>query len=122
MKPDGMTFLDEEATVPQLLRAVADNHRQRFAYGARREGGGMYQRNGLTWTEEPGSEGSVHILFPRLSRAAAGLELDRLLAYCRERRPLRAVSCWTLLPSRPPDLGARLVARGFEWGWQPHWM
>jgi GNAT superfamily N-acetyltransferase len=50
------------------------------------------------------------------------MELDRLLAYCRERRPLRAVSCWTLLPSRPPDLGARLVARGFEWGWQPHWM
>jgi hypothetical protein len=20
------------------------------------------------------------------------------------------------------ELAARLVARGFEWGWQPHWM
>ena len=115
------TYL-EEATIPQLLRAVADNHRQCFAYNARRAGGAIHRQNGLTWTEAPGAEGQVEILFPHLSPAAASAELDRLLAYCRERRPLRSVSCWTLLPSRPLDLGARLVARGFEWGWQPHWM
>jgi predicted N-acetyltransferase YhbS len=26
------------------------------------------------------------------------------------------------LPTHPRDLGVRLAARGFEWGWQPHWM
>src|SRR5205085_7713333 len=102
--------------------AVADNHRQFIGHGARRAGGAIHRRNGLTWTDSPGAEGRVEILFPRLSRAAAGVELDRLLAFCRERRPLREVSCWSLLPTRPADLGARLVARGFEWGWQPHWM
>jgi GNAT superfamily N-acetyltransferase len=115
-------YLEAGAAVPQLLRAVADNHRQCFAYNARRAGGALHRQNGLTWTDAPGAEGRVEILFPRLSPAAASAELDRLLAYCRERRPLRSVSCWTLLPSRPADLGARLVARGFEWGWQPHWM
>jgi GNAT superfamily N-acetyltransferase len=30
------------------------------------------------------------------------------------------MSCWSLAEDRA--LGALLVARGFEWGWQPHWM
>jgi GNAT superfamily N-acetyltransferase len=33
---------------------------------------------------------------------------------------LRAMSCWALREDR--RLGTLLVARGFEWGWQPHWM
>jgi ribosomal protein S18 acetylase RimI-like enzyme len=116
-------FLDQAAD-SRLLSAVADNHRQYFTYRARRAGGDIHRRNGLTWTEAPGPEGEAHLLFPRLSRATAGDELDQLLAQIREGRPLRSLSCWTLLPSRPyqADLGARLVARGFEWGWQPHWM
>ena len=31
-------------------------------------------------------------------------------------------SCWSSLPTRPPDLHARLLALGFEEGWQAHWM
>jgi ribosomal protein S18 acetylase RimI-like enzyme len=30
------------------------------------------------------------------------------------------MSCWSL--DDDAALGAELVARGFEWGWQPHWM
>jgi GNAT superfamily N-acetyltransferase len=30
------------------------------------------------------------------------------------------MACWSLDVDRA--LGARLLARGFEWGWQPHWM
>jgi predicted N-acetyltransferase YhbS len=44
------------------------------------------------------------------------------MGFCRTHQPLRHVACWSLEPPQPRDLGARLVARGFEWGWQPHWM
>jgi GNAT superfamily N-acetyltransferase len=33
---------------------------------------------------------------------------------------LRAEGVWSL--RRDDALGVRLVARGFEWGWRPHWM
>jgi len=35
-------------------------------------------------------------------------------------RECRSVGCWSL--SADPALGTRLVARGFGWGWRPHWM
>jgi GNAT superfamily N-acetyltransferase len=31
-------------------------------------------------------------------------------------------SCWSLLPTSPPDLGKRLERVGFREGWQAHWM
>ena len=117
-----LTFLEDDATVAQLLRAIVVNHRQFMIHGARRAGGTVLRENGVLCANTPGADGGVEILFPYLSRATASETLDRIVQYCRDRRPLRSVSCWSLLPSRPPDLGARLVARGFEWGWQPHWM
>jgi GNAT superfamily N-acetyltransferase len=33
---------------------------------------------------------------------------------------LPTMACWSLAPD--DALGVRLLARGFEWGWQPHWM
>jgi hypothetical protein len=33
---------------------------------------------------------------------------------------LRTVSCWSL--DEDEALGTLLIARGFEWGWQPWWM
>jgi GNAT superfamily N-acetyltransferase len=62
------------------------------------------------------------IAFPRLTAASAGARLDAVMEECRQRRPLRMVGCWSLLPSEPPELGALLFARGFQGGWQPHWM
>jgi GNAT superfamily N-acetyltransferase len=62
----------------------------------------------------------VTIAFPkRLSGAA----VDRFLAAARARGEQRSLACWSLdeLPGCR-RLGARLLARGFEWGWQPHWM
>ena len=34
--------------------------------------------------------------------------------------PEDTTAVWSL--GRDDDLGVRLVARGFEWGWRPHWM
>jgi GNAT superfamily N-acetyltransferase len=116
-----LTFLQPNPTREQLLRAVAENHRQWFTYGARTAGGEIRRENGAPWIYTPGTNGEVVIPFPRLKSATAGAQLDRILEECR-RRPLRQVSCWSMTPPRPRDLGARLLARGFEWGWQPHWM
>ena len=70
---------------------------------------------------DPDAPGEVILAFPHLDAAAAGATLDAALSDARQ-KPVRQVACWSLLPTQPPDLAARLVARGFQWGWQPHWM
>jgi GNAT superfamily N-acetyltransferase len=115
-------FLQEHPPPDALRRASAWNHRQMWIHGARLRGGEVRHENGATWIFTPGSPGEVQIAFPRVTRAAAGEQLDAIVEYCRDHRPLRHVACWSLEPSRPGDLGVRLLARGFEWGWQPHWM
>jgi ribosomal protein S18 acetylase RimI-like enzyme len=47
------------------------------------------------------------------------LDVDALMAEIRARE-CRGVGCWSL--SADAALGTRLVARGFGWGWRPHWM
>jgi GNAT superfamily N-acetyltransferase len=94
-----------------LLRATAANHRAWFRRHARLAGGRVERHGGLelVLTGDAGT-----IAFPR--------ERDRL----RERLDdvmglgLRSMSFWALDEDR--RLGTLLVARGFEWGWQPHWM
>lgn len=114
-------FLGPGATAAQLVRATARNHAAWMAEGARASGGEVCRASGAVWACTPGPSGAVDIPFPRLSAAAADATLDAILADCRRRAPTQ-VGCWALTPTRPPDLGARLMARGFEWGWQPHWM
>ena len=53
-------------------------------------------------------------LFPE-----AAPDPDALLEAIRT-RDCRSVGYWSLGPD--DELGARLVARGWRWGWQPHWM
>jgi len=113
-----LRFLAPGATPQQLVRAVAANHRDWFLAGARVMGAEVFRERGVIWMA---GAGEVIIAFPRLDSASASATLDRIVQACRERRP-RAVSCWARTPTQPRDLGARLVARGFEWGWQPHWM
>jgi len=116
-----LRFLGPEATAAQLVRATAANHRARMTEGARASGGEVCRENGAVWVCTPGPSGGADIPFPRLTKATAGATLDVIVADRRRRAP-KQVGCWALTPTRPPDLGARLMARGFEWGWQPHWM
>jgi ribosomal protein S18 acetylase RimI-like enzyme len=110
-----------EATDRQLVLACADNHRQWMCGLARAAGGEVARVGGATLAYTPPPVAEVFVTFPRLPAADAGARLDAVLAYCRA-RPLSQAGCWSLLPATPRDLGARLLARGFEWGWQPHWM
>jgi GNAT superfamily N-acetyltransferase len=62
------------------------------------------------------------ILFPQLAEANAGERLDAVVRYYLDRMPRNLVGCWSLLPTQPADLDIRLLARGFQPGWQPCWM
>lgn len=114
-------FLGPEATAAQLGRATAANHVAWMNESAWAAGGEVCRMGGAAWACAPRPGGGIDIPFPRLPAARAGATLDVIVADCRRRAPER-VGCWALTPTRPADLGARLMARGFEWGWQPHWM
>jgi GNAT superfamily N-acetyltransferase len=91
---------------------MASNHRAWFRRQAGVRGGRVERVGGLHIVVA-GRFGTI--AFP--SGRAVGLreQLDDAMAL-----GLGAMSCWALREDR--RLGTLLVARGFEWGWQPHWM
>lgn len=97
--------VDDEA----LREAVADNHRDWMARSAVAAGADAVTVGDATLylTDEAS-------LFPR-----AAPDPDELLEAIRG-RDCRSVGYWSL--GADNALGARLVARGFRWGWRPHWM
>jgi ribosomal protein S18 acetylase RimI-like enzyme len=94
-----------------LIRAAAANHRSWFRRLAGARGGGRVERAG--GIDLILDDRSATIAFPRSRRIEAAVARIRELG-------ATGASCWTEGPDR--DLGTRLVARGFGWGWQPHWM
>src|SRR5689334_15286585 len=105
--PDSeLTVLEEGATQDQLLQAVAANHEGWMILGARVAGGEVHHETGATWVYTPGWNQEVAIPFPRLTSASAGAQLDEIVRCCRRHPALRQVSCWSLEPPQPRDLGA----------------
>ena len=84
-------------------------------------GGETGRTDGICWARTAGDEGEVVITFPHLRMKNAGAAFDAVIAACRTRN-LQQVSCWSETTKHPAYLGACLAARGFEWGWKPHWM
>jgi ribosomal protein S18 acetylase RimI-like enzyme len=93
----------------RLLDAVADNHRDWMARWAVALGGGVVPIDGedLYLSREAN-------LFPR-----SAPNPDRLIAAIRD-RDCAGVGYWSLEANDRAGVG--LVARGFGWGWRPHWM
>jgi ribosomal protein S18 acetylase RimI-like enzyme len=92
-----------------LLNAAAQNHRVWFRRSAAAEG--------CTVVDAGGTQlclGREAMVFPE-----SGLDVDALMAEIRARE-CGSVGCWSL--SANAALGTRLLARGFGWGWRPHWM
>jgi ribosomal protein S18 acetylase RimI-like enzyme len=104
-----------------LEQAAAQNHQERFVLMAQASGGEAHSLPGITWTWSEGEQGGM-ILFPRLSGSEAGATLDAIVQFYRDRKPKQMVGCWSLDPTEPDDLDIRLLARGFQSGWQPCWM
>jgi len=120
-----MELLTRDATPEELVAAAAANHVSFFTEQAAVAGGGAHDVGGLTLLHTPGAEpgmpGEAVLAFPRFEPSTAGGALDAAVAEAR-RLNVRRIACWSLLPAEPLDLGVRLLARGFQWGWQPHWM
>jgi ribosomal protein S18 acetylase RimI-like enzyme len=97
----------------ELVTAAVAGHKSWMARGAEAQ-----DEPGLLWTV---AAHRLDIAFPELSPDDAGARLDAILAAGREAGVPEA-ACWSVLPSPTEHLSALLVARGFEIGWQPHWM
>jgi ribosomal protein S18 acetylase RimI-like enzyme len=93
-----------------LLRATAANHRAWFRRNATAIGGRVERAGAVEMTVDGWG---ATIAFPRSRRVEAAVERIRELG-------LPHAGCWSLAPDQA--LGTRLVARGFGWAWQPHWM
>lgn len=115
-----MTFL-QKPTLSQLYQAVAENHHYRRVRIAESEGGRLYRKYGLNLIHRPNPD-SIEISFPRLPRADASQAIDAAIRFCRRRWTLDGLYCWSLSPSKPPELGALLAARGFLRNFRPRWM
>jgi len=100
---------------PYQQRA-ARNHIDWFSKQAQLAGEPWGVSDGVAWagSREP------NWLFPELDGEASGV-VDRLLARPEFERAI-SIGCWSLTPSTPTNLAAILLARGFGWGWEPHWM
>ncbi len=118
MEPDSSLLMQADSA--QLEQAAADNHRQLFHLNAVVKGGEVRSATGLTWTYT-GKGNGAEIVFPLLNEDTADVVLDQLMEYYRSHIP-NGVGCWSLAPAQPADLGIRLLARGFQPGWQPCWM
>lgn len=120
-------FLPPGASVAERITAAVNNHIAWFSATARAGGGVVRRENDVVFIG-PGTDAGRDgvIAFPRMNAAMAGETLDRIIAFYREGRPQSgeggSVSVWATTPTRPRDLSARLMARGFEEGWRPHWM
>ncbi|WP_276482935.1 GNAT family N-acetyltransferase [Paraflavitalea pollutisoli] len=108
-----------QATDEQLEQAVAANHQQLFVSNATALGGTVYRDQGLVYTHT--ANNGAEVAFPKFNGAEIGVQLDRMMQHYRH---LEAghIGFWSLYPAQPPDLGAYLLARGFQPGWWPYWM
>ena len=101
-----------------LLRAVAANHRAWFRRTALAAGGTVERLGRGLELATSGASGTIGFPPPG-ARAALTARVDAVLARA-DALGLRMLGCMALHEDR--TLGTLLVARGFEWGWAPHWM
>jgi len=110
----------DDASPAQLERAAAVNHTSLFKQEAEALGGSYVTKGELSWTSGTPYSPSM-VPFPELGPEQAGSRLDELIDFYLKHPP-KGAGCWSLDPARPADLGARLLARGFQPGWRPRWM
>lgn len=113
------TSVLQYATKQQLEQAIAENHRQLFLHGATANRGEIVNDGAFVYTYVP--EGAASILFPAPETTDISTLLDNMMDYYRLHPP-KNIGYWALEPAQPADISVRLLARGFQLGWQPCWM
>lgn len=102
----------------QLQQFAAHNHTELFKLRAIVNGGEVCEREGVVWTWD---RDKSNIAFPCLVRENATAMLDEIMGYYRAKRTA-GIGCWSLHPLPYKAMGVKLLARGFQPGWQPNWM
>lgn len=108
-------FLEDDPTFEQKWQALSLNNQGWFARCAQARAKEVVSEKGIMWT-------SGHLAISSVNPLQIGDQLDRALEWYRAQRPMEGAICWYLTAIPPGDLAARLLARGFEPNWQPHWM
>src|SRR5579862_7837859 len=123
-QPDSAAFLQPGASPRQLVAAVVENHAVWFGRIAESSSGFARSEGGVAWSFGKGRTGAASIVCGADSPLPDARQVDSILAEYRAARwKLREMlGCWTATPEVPGGLGAVLYARGFQGGWQPHWM
>lgn len=103
-----------------LVLAADENHRSWFCVCANASQGHAHHHDSVLWTHPGDRDGDGHVAFPDLAASFPDDVLDALISDYRHTKPAVNVLCWATAPDR--ELGVRLVARGFEKSWRPHWM
>jgi predicted N-acetyltransferase YhbS len=108
-------FLEEDPTFERRWQALSLNTQTWFERWAQASDDEVVCENGMMWT-------CRHLTISSIDALHIGAQIDHALDWYRGQRPLNGAICWYLTATPPGDLGARLLARGFEPNWQPHWM
>jgi GNAT superfamily N-acetyltransferase len=113
----------EALTHPKAARAAAASHRSWFRAWARARGGEVRRRGGglLAYTPNAERGGAIQVLFVEPQGDLVAV-VDELLDWIAALPRLRSVGWWTLSTEDRAALTPVLMARGFQWGWRPHWM
>ena len=108
-------FLEAETTEERKWQALSLNNQSWFTRWAQVRAKEVVHAKGLMWTSGSLAIASVDPL-------QIGDQVDRALKWYRGQDPLEGAICWYLTATPPGDLAVRLLARGFEPNWHPHWM
>ena len=112
----------EAAWRSRVVAAAGVSHRSWNATRAARAGGWSRALAGglLAYTPGPDGPGGLQVLFTAPAQAAAAAA--EVLAKAARLGGLREIGWWAADADQNGDVAPRLLARGFQWGWQPHWM
>ena len=106
-------LLTRNATPAELIQAAALNHISWFSENAIVANGEVENQDGLTVVYSPASDpsalGEVILAFPQMNEGdSVGAALDVALKTFHHKK-VRQVSCWSVVPTQPSDLAARLA-------------
>jgi predicted N-acetyltransferase YhbS len=106
-------FLGVDASMEQRWQALSLNIQTCYERLAGNKE--VVHEDGVMWT-------CGHAAISAVDVSQIDKQIEHLLNWYRQQRPLQGAICWYLTPTPPGDLSARLFARGFEPNWHPHWM
>lgn len=101
-----------------LQQSAAHNHTEMFKLKAIANNGEVCEKDGVVWTYD---RNKCNIAFPHLVKENATALLDEIMNYYRKKKTT-GIGCWSLHPLQYKAMGVKLLARGFQPGWQPNWM